>query len=312
MQAQCRSSVWSAGFWFAAVLAALTASMGVTAPAWAQQVLAVVNGVPITGYDVDQRTRLHQISGGKAAGRKEVLEELINDHIKVLEGKRYGLEASKAEVDGALGSMAARMGLKPEQLAQALGGRGVNVDTLRLRVRADLVWGQLVRGRYQATLQVGEGDLHAVLGQAGEGAVGHVYTLRPILFIVPQGSPPSAFEARRREADALRSRFNGCVEGVRLARELHDVAVRDQIIRSSATLPVPLRTMLDSLEVGKLTAPDATAQGIEVFALCGREVTRAETPRRHEARQEIFNKRYEAQSKQYLQRLRRQAMIEYK
>jgi peptidyl-prolyl cis-trans isomerase SurA len=211
--------------------------------------------------------------------------------------------------------MASRMGMKPAQLTGVLTSRGINAETLKSRIRSDLTWGHLVRGRFQASLQVGEGDVHAMLGPPsddGKGEVGYVYKLRPILFIVPQGSSPAAFEARRREADALRGRFSGCSEGVRFARELRDVAVRDEIVRSSASLPAPLRTMLNNLEIGKLTTPETTAQGVEVFALCGKEVTRAETPRRQEARQEIFAKRYEAQSKQYLERVRRSMMIQYK
>jgi peptidyl-prolyl cis-trans isomerase SurA len=318
MQAGRRSSVAQAlrsCVLAVAALSAVTMVAGISSPARAQQVLAVVNGIPITSYDVDQRTRLTQLSTSKAPSRKEVIEELINDRVKLLEGKKFGIEVSNAEVESSFATMASRMGMKAPQLTQALNGRGVNADTLKLRIRADLVWGQLVRGRYQASLQVGEGDIHAILGQSSDGdnaAVGHVYTLRPILFIVPQGSAPSAFEARRREADALRSRFNGCEEGVRFARELRDVAVRDQVIRSSANLPAQLRTMLNSLEIGKLTAPEATAQGIELFALCGKQETRAETPRRQETRQEIFAKRYEEQSKRYLERVRRGAMIEYK
>jgi peptidyl-prolyl cis-trans isomerase SurA len=318
MQARCRSSASQALRRCVTAVAALTAATlawGISSPLYAQQVVAVVNGIPITSYDVDQRTRLTQLSGGKAASRKEIIEELINDRVKLLEAKRWGIEASNAEVEASFATMASRMGMKAPQLTQALSGRGVNADTLKLRIRADLAWGQLVRGRYQATLQVGEGDIHAILGQqapAENAAVGHVYTLRPILFIVPQGSSPGAFEARRREADALRSRFNGCEEGVRFARELRDVAVRDQVIRSSASLPAPLRTMLNNLEIGKLTAPETTAQGIEVFALCAKQETRAETPRKQETRQEIFAKRYEEQSKRYLDRVRRGAMIEYK
>ncbi|MPZ57517.1 MAG: peptidylprolyl isomerase [Rhizobiales bacterium] len=326
MQARPRSSMWAAtrdcirnsmhgNARFAVVFAAAALIAGATSPTQAQQVIAVVNGVPITSYDVDQRMRLNQLSTNKSPSRNEVLEDLINDRVKLNEAKRFGIEASNADVENAFASMASRMGVKPEQLVQGLSGRGLNVETLKSRIRADLAWGNLVRGRYQATLQVGEGDIHAMLGPPSENqkdAVGHVYTLRPILFIVPQGSPPSAFEARRREADALRSRFNSCEQGVTFARELRDVAVRDTIIRSSANLPAPLRTMLNSLEIGKLTSPDTTAQGIELFALCGKEVTRAETPRKQEARQEIFAKRFDAQSKRYLERVRRSAMIEYK
>ena len=100
MLAGRRSSVW---FAFAAI-AILTSQS-----AQAQQVLAVVNGIPITSYDVDQRSRLQQISTGKSAGRKEILEELIEDKIKLLEAKKYTIEASNAEVEGAFASMASRM-----------------------------------------------------------------------------------------------------------------------------------------------------------------------------------------------------------
>ena len=298
------------------VCVALVAMLiAIFSPAQAQQVLAVVNGMPITSYDVDQRIRLQQISTGKSGSRKEVLDDLIDDKVKFLEAKKYTIEASNAEVESAYASMASRMGMKPEQLTQALSSRGINAETLKSRIRADLAWGHLVRGRYQHTLQVGEGDIHAMLGGSaddGKGGVGHVYTLRPILFIVPQGSPPSAFEARRREADALRSRFVDCQQGIAFARELRDVAIRDTIVRNSASFPEQIRKMLNGLEIGKLTPPETTAQGIEVFALCGREVTRAETPRKQEARQEIYSKRFEEQSKRYLERIRRAAMIEYK
>ena len=94
MQPQSRSSVWCTGLSLAAALTAATLLVATAAPARAQQVLAVVNGIPVTSYDVDQRTRLHQTSGGKAPGRKEVLEELINDHIKLIEGKKFGMEPS--------------------------------------------------------------------------------------------------------------------------------------------------------------------------------------------------------------------------
>lgn len=322
MQAHRRSSVMQAagtygrsGASVAAAFIALVMIAAALSPARAQQVLAIVNGIPITSYDVDQRTRLAQLSGPKIPSRKEILDDLIDDKVKVIEAKKFGIEASTAEVENAFATMASRMGMKSAQLIQVLSGRGVNAETLKSRIRADIAWGHLVRGRFQASLQVGEGDIHAALGQPAEdakGDVGYVYTLRPILFIVPQGAPPSAFEARRREADALRNRFSGCVEGVRFASELRDVAIRDQIIRNSATLPAPLRTMLNSLEIGKLTTPEATAQGIELFALCGKEVTRAETPRKQEARQEIFAKRFDTQSKQYLERVRRGSMIEYK
>ena len=55
--------------------------------------------------------------------------------------------------------MASRMRLTPEQLTQQLARSGVNPATLKHRIRADIAWPQLVRGRYQASLQIGEKDI---------------------------------------------------------------------------------------------------------------------------------------------------------
>ena len=47
------------------------------------QVVAIVNGEPITALDIRQRTRLIQLSTQKTPSRQEVLDELIDDKLKV-------------------------------------------------------------------------------------------------------------------------------------------------------------------------------------------------------------------------------------
>lgn len=299
------------------LLAALFAAAllcGTAAPARAQEVLAVVNGTPVTSYDVEQRTKLVQLSTHKTPSRKDVLQELIDELLKINEAKKFTVSVTDADVDRAFNTMAGRMGMNGAQLVKALASHGINAGTLKTRIRADLVWGELVRGRFQASLAISDRDIESVINKepGDKNTVGYIYTLRPILFIVPKGAPPAAVEARKRDAEALRGRFEGCTKGIALARSLHDVAVREPIFRNSADLPAPFRTVLNDLAIGKLTAPDTTAQGIEMFALCGRKATRANTPQKEAVRQQLFTKRYDAQSKDYLQELRKSAMIEYK
>ena len=146
-----------------------------------------------------------------------------------------------------------------------------------------------------------------------EDAAGYDYTLRPILFVVPPGSPETFIDGRRREAEALRGRFQNCEEGIPFARALKDVAVRDQVVRSSADLPVELRKVLESIEIGRLTAPEVTKVGVEVFAVCAKKESAADnTPGKRQARESVFAERFEQKSKQYLQEIRRSAMIEYR
>src|SRR5262245_15116604 len=279
----------------------------------AQQVVVIVNGEPVTALDIEQRTKLNQLSTHKAPTRQEVLEELINEKLKIREGKKWGLEIPNSDVDSAFASMAGRMRLTAEQLTEQLAKSGVNTGTLKARIKADITWSQLVRGRYQSSLQIGDKDILTAMESKPGDTVGYDYTLRPILFLVPAGSPESFVEGRKREAEALRSRFQGCDSGIAFARALKDVAVRDQVIRSSADIPAELRKVLEGVEVGRLTAPEVTKFGIEMFAICAKKESAADnSPVRRQVRESIMAERYEQRSKQYLQELRRGAMLEYK
>jgi len=283
-------------------------------PAHAQQVVVIVNGEPITRLDIEQRTKLNQLSSPahKSPPRQEVIDQLIDEKLKVKEAKKFGLEISDSEVDTAFGTMASRMRMTADQLTQQLSRGGISPNTLKSRIRADMVWPQLVRGRYQASLQVGEKDLLTATDAKADD-VGYDYTLRPILFIVPPGSSETFIEGRKREAEALRGRFQGCDEGIALARGLRDVAVRDQVTRSSADIGPDQRKVLDGIEVGKLTAPEVTKVGVETIAVCAKKPSAADnTPGRRKARETIMAERYEQRSKQYLKEVRRGAMIEYK
>jgi peptidyl-prolyl cis-trans isomerase SurA len=288
-------------------------AMLVATPVSAQQVVVIVNGDPITALDIEQRTKLTQLSTHKTPTRQEVLDELINERLKVREAKKWGLEVPSSEVDNAYASMAKRMQMTAAQLTEQLAKSGVNAATLKARIKADITWPQLVRGRYQSSLQIGDKDILTAMESKANDTVGYDYTLRPILFVVPTGSPDTFIEGRKREAEGLRGRFQGCEEGIAFARALKDVAVRDQITRSSADIPPEQRKVLEGIEVGRLTPPEVTKFGIEMFAICAKKESAADnTPGRRQARESIMAERYERRSKLYLQEIRRGAMLEYK
>jgi peptidyl-prolyl cis-trans isomerase SurA len=295
----------------AALLAVGVSALG--AAAHAQQIVVIVNGEPITALDIEQRSKLTQLSTHKAPTRQEVLDELINEKLKVREAKKFGLEISASEVDTAYATMASRMRVTADQLTDQLAKSGIHVTTLKARIKADLTWPQLVRGRYSSSLQIGDKDVLTAMDPKSSDTAGYDYTLRPILFLVPAGSAEAFVEGRKREAEALRNRFQDCDAGIAFARALKDVAVRDQVIRSSADIPAELRKVLEGIEVGRLTAPEVTKFGIEMFAICAKKESAADnSPGRRQVRESIMAQRYEERSKAYLQELRRGAMLEYK
>ncbi len=294
--------------------AAVLLPVAMTPNAAVAQVVALVYGQPITQHDIEQRSKFEQLSTQKTPARQAVLDELINEILKLREAKRWGIDISDADVESAYAGISNRMRVTPAQLTQNLAKSGVNANTLKARLKADSAWQQLVRGRYQSSLQISEKEVQTGLEQKPDekDVVAFEYTMRPILFLVPPGSPEGVIQARRRDAEALRGRFKGCDEGIAQARGLRDVAVRDQIVRNSADLSPELRKVLDTVPVGTLTSPDLTRHGIEMFAICAKSESKADTPGRRQVRDAMFAKRYEEISTRYLRQIRASALIEYK
>jgi len=296
--------------------AIVTLMLVMATPARAQ-VVVVANGLPITEYDIQQRTKLEFTSTHKTPERQQIINNLIDDRLKISRAKMYGFEISDTEVDNAFEGMATRQHITPAQFGQVLERAGISPNTVKARIRAELTWQQLVRGKYSSSLQIGDSDIASAIKERNEGenaasAVGYVYTLYPVTIVVARGSSEATIALKRSEAENLRGRFVSCNEGLAIARGLRDVAVRDPISRNSADLSPQLRDVLGNIQVGRLTAPETTAQGLQMFAVCGKKESTTESPLKREVREKLFVTRFETESKKFLDEIRKSAMIEYK
>jgi peptidyl-prolyl cis-trans isomerase SurA len=299
----------------AGFIALLTVFAGVLS-ANAQSIVVMVNGDPITDYDIEQRSKLNFLSTHKQQTRQEVLNDLIDERVKIKEGKKFGVEPSSSDVDQSFGGMASRMRLSPDQLAKSLESQGIRPETLKARIKAEIVWTSLVRGRYKERLQVGEKDVAAAVAAAGGDAdqqgQAYEYKMQPIVLIVPKGAAQTAFEARHKEAESLRGRVQTCAEANSYFKSMQNAAIREIVVKTSADIPPNLRKLLDDTPIGHLTPPEMTKQGIEMVALCARTPTTVDTPKKREIREKMYSEKYEATSKAYLQEVRKAAMIEYR
>ena len=278
------------------------------------QVVVIANGSPITELDIKQRQRLIANSTHKHVTRKEVVNELIDDRLKIAKAKTYGLVISQAQLDAAFDAMAKRQGATPQQFEKFLNHAGVSAYAVKQRLRAQMTWNEMINGKYASQLKVTDADVERALRARHEDTtqVGYAYTLYPVTVVIPAGSSRAEIAQKRRQAENLRSRFTSCVQGLPLARGLGDVAVREPITRYSASLPKPFRDLLDKMQVGHLTTPDVTSQGLQMFALCEKKQTTQDSPEKAKMRQEIFRQRFEAASRSFLEQIRRQAWIQYK
>jgi peptidyl-prolyl cis-trans isomerase SurA len=281
----------------------------------AQNIVVMVNGDPITDFDIEQRSKLDQLTTQKTPNRQEVINELIDDKVKLKEGKKYGVDPGVSDINQSYEGMAQRMRISPDQLTKSLEAKGVRPETLKGRMKAEMVWTSLVRGRYKEKLMVGERDVaQAVQAQTGDKLQieGTEYKMQPIVLIVPRGSSQAFLETRQKEAEGYRARVGSCEEANSLFRSTPNATIRESVIKTTADLPEALRKVLDDTPIGHLTAPEVTKQGIEMVVLCSRKPTTIDTPKKREIREKMYSEKYEKTQKAYLEEIRKAAMIEYR
>jgi len=289
--------------------------MGCEAPLHAQTVAVMVNGEPITNFDIEQRSKLITLSTHKPSDRKQVIDELIDEKVKIREGKKFGIEPSASDIDQTYAAMSARMRISADQLTKSLESQGIRPETLKSRMKADMVWTNLVRGRFKESLQISEKDVDKAVQVTGEekpDTQSFEYKMQPIVLIVPRGSDAATVETRRKEAEALRGRIQTCDEANTFFKSMQNAAIQGSVTKTSADIPVSLRELLDGTPIGHLTPPEVTKQGVEMVALCARNPTTVDTPKKKEIRDKMFAEKYEAKSKAYLREVRGSAMIEYR
>ncbi len=278
--------------------------------AQAQQILVMVNGVPITSYDVAQRQKLHTMIENKSPGAKDTLEELIDERIKVQTAARIGITVDDDELAKIYSGVAERSGRTADQLTAGLSQQGMDVRTFKNKLRADNVWQQYVRAK-APTINVRDSDVLAALNRDGDtNLVSTEYKLYPIIFVVPRGA--QNYAGRLAEANAFKAKFSGCDAGLETAKGLREVVVRSPVLRLSSDMPAALRQVLDKTEVGRLTPPEVTQSGVEIFAVCSKTTVKGESSKKREIKDQLASNQFQVESKKLLADLRKSALIVYR
>ncbi len=290
----------------------IAATVAVLSPVAAMaQVLVMVAGQPITSNDVNQRIKLHQLIERKSPSSKEVLEELIDERIKIQQAARFTITVDDDEVDRMFSSVAERSGRTAAQLTAGFAQSGLNAQTFKDKLRADYVWNQYVRAR-SPVVNVRDSDVVAALNQKDgpQAFVATEYTLRPIVLVVPRNG--NNLGARMQEAAALRAKFNGCDEGMALVKSMKETVMRSPVSRLSSEMTEPMRQILDKTEVGRLTPPEASQSGVELFAICAKREVKGESSKKRDVKDQLVSTQFQAESKKLLAELRKTTLIQYR
>ncbi len=302
---------------FVAVAACIALSMfgGLAAPtfsaAQASEIKYVVNGAPITSYDVQRRTALMKLFRQKGSASDQMIEQAL----KSAEMARFNIRISKQQVDGAYANFASSNKMKTAQLDQIMNQAGVTARHMKEFIRVQMGWSQVLGMRMRSSsagggLMTEQQMVRKVFELGGKKPSATEYMLQKITFVVPAKERNAILGKRKREAEAFRQRFNGCESSRQFAKGLIDVSVQDIPRVLGPELPPDWKTAIENGKPGTATPTRETAAGIEFIGICSsREVNDDRAAQMVLNNEGKLDEKAEEMSKKYLSELREKAQI---
>lgn len=243
---------------------------------------------------------------------KAALEELIEERLKIHEARRLNVSIEEAQVDSVVRGLAQRNNMTLDQFAQHVRSTGADISSMKGRYLASLAWAEVIRKRFSMQVSVTERDIDRMMSASPDIADEVELHIHRITLATPGKLDQKIMAQRFEEADKLRRQFGGCKSSAALAVKAQDAKFEDLGHRKPSIIQEPTRSLLVNAKDGEMVPPNMSANGVELYAVCGRKVVKGEETKRDRAAQELRQKEFEILAKRHLRDLRQDADIEYR
>lgn len=280
----------------------------------ADRIVAVANGQIITDFEVKQQVKFALDSGQvnvanaeeMHALRRQIIDQMILDILLEQESKRYGIKVSDSEVNASIRGVMERTGLNEEQMRKELQVQGLTWEKFFENKRLEIKKRQLVSGLVKVV--VSEDELREAFDQKhGKAEVGEYLHLRIIL--LPEGMSAAAV---KRDIESGKTTFAQAAglfsqgPGAEQGGDLGVVGRKD--------LAPEWRKALEGVAVGGVSKPfrmqsQEALLNIDSVVEAPSGDFEAEKETLYE---EIYTRKMETFLKEYLDKLRDKAVIEYR
>ncbi|MFG1173790.1 peptidylprolyl isomerase SurA [Erwiniaceae bacterium CAU 1747] len=175
--------------------AALTASTAFAAPQVVDKVAAIVNNGVVLESDVDGM--MQSVKGqAQQAGqqlpddktlRHQIIERLIMDNILLQMANQAGMKINDAQLDQAIGNIAAQNKMTPDQLRSRLAYDGINYATYREQIRKEMLTSEVRNNEVRRRLTILPQEVDSLATQmASQNDAGTELNLSHILLPLPE------------------------------------------------------------------------------------------------------------------------------
>jgi peptidyl-prolyl cis-trans isomerase SurA len=245
--------------------------------------------------------------------RKEAMEELIEERLKLQEAKRLNVVVGDEEVDKIMRSIAEKNKMTDVEFAAHLKKMGADATVMRNRFKANMSWQEVVRRRFGSQVAISDREVDRFVEKSpGEAGNNVELQVQRIVLPLPGSMDQKLLAQRMVEAESLVQRGGGCAQMSANATAVAGARFENLGPRSPSSIPEPTRSLLLSARDGEMLPPTVAGTGVEVWAVCSRKTVAADQERRQTVQAELRQKEFEVLAKKHLKDLRQDAAIEFR
>lgn len=290
------------------------------------RVICVVNNDAITLFELDEAEAyyLYETKEPAPTGearttlRDRLVQRIIENRLQLQQAEREKITAEDSEIAEQLADIMKRMNAKTDvELEQALRVQGVTAESVKKRIRDQIMVDRIRRRRVNLRVTVTEQEIDRYLDQNREKLeTGLTFEARHILFLPdPDRGEDGWEEARRRATDAY-ERVLGGGDFDELAKELS----QDGSGKGGGSLGTLKRGELASeietailrLARGETSAPFRSQVGYHLFRLDAKETLVGDglTQARNQIRDILLREKLQVRLREWLAEIRQRAIID--
>ncbi len=259
-----------------------------------------------------QKQAIKSARRGAAGGlRRKALNELIEEQLKLQAAKKVNVVIAKGTVDRVIAGMAKRNKKTPKQFAANLKRLGVNISTMRARMKANFAWRQTIRRKFGALVAINDAQIDDTIAAAAnlktESSV--KLLLHKILLPLSSSSDQLTTAKRFSQAERISKRFRNCKTIKRLVKGIANAKYTKLGLRNPTSFSEPTRTMLLTAGDNQITPPTLGANGIELYAVCGRRAGRGSEKQRQQVKGNLRQQEFLVMASRHMRDVRTEARI---
>jgi peptidyl-prolyl cis-trans isomerase SurA len=294
------------------------------------RVAAVVNGEVVTLSELVARSgneyrRADALPPGASRDRarakalQTAFDQVVAERLVEGEAKTLGIEVTETQIDAAVDDVKKRNNLSDEMLKQALASEGLDLKSYRDRLRKDFENHLLIMAKVQNRVKVSDDDIRGYYqSHLQEFAGEEQMKLRLILLTVPAGAPAEEDARVKSSGEVLLTRLAAGEDFAALAKQVSQgpgaSSGGDLGWVKKGTMPIDLERVAFVLTPGQNSGLVRAKTGWIILKADDKRASKAPPldEVKDRIREKIGNQQAEIYRKQYIEELKREAVIETK